>query len=152
MGRRTPPLLVIGPSCLHGYEVGAIRLAGRLCPLKGGYADPPSPYAKEVGKLGAVMLLAVIILVCVDMAFTVRIWREMPRESFRSKREIKVPKGKKRQGAKQMEENQSLQDLINQTIEQMNLNAEESGEDEIEVSAQDVEAATKAVLSQMGAK
>lgn len=92
------------------------------------------------------MLICVLVMVAANLWFTWRIWKGRYRMAPESK-EIKVPRGEPKAAAV---ESIDYNELVRAAMQAVEVNAEESGEEETEINPEDVEKATRAVLASLG--
>lgn len=104
--------------------------------------------------MGAVLLLALIVLVAVNLVFTVRIWKAGVRMGA-SRRAFTIPRGVDMEKAKDSQKREpeiDLAALVAGVQGAIEVQAEEAGEEVPELCEEDIKKATEAVLASLGRK
>lgn len=85
--------------------------------------------------MAAFMLLMTLVLMVVNLAFTVRLWREVGGVSTK-RPTVKIPRGKRKMEKENGSANEQIDvnALVASTLAAMELNAEESGEPETQLT------------------
>lgn len=91
--------------------------------------------------MGAVLLLLFVAVVTANLVFTVLVWKE--RRLSASK--IVVPRGAGEGAVSSMPQEVDVSKLVSGVVEAMQRDAEESGEEEVQVSEEDIQKAMKAL-------
>lgn len=105
--------------------------------------------------MGAVLLLALIVLVAVNLVFTVRIWKAGVRMGA-SRRAFTIPRGvdmdRKVKDSQRAETDIDMAALVASVQGAIDVQAEEAGEEVPELCEEDIKKATEAVLASLGRK
>lgn len=89
--------------------------------------------------MAAFMLLLMLVLVTVNLAFTVKMWRCNARDYVREKPRIKIPRGKRMDKTKNEANAQlDVNALVAETLAAMEIDAEESGESETQLTPEQI--------------
>lgn len=91
--------------------------------------------------MGAVLLLVMVAVMTLNLVFTVLVWKERRLGA----REVVVPRGVSTEIKPEVSSGIDISQLVASTVEAMNRNAEESGEEETQVSEEDIQKAMKAL-------
>lgn len=91
--------------------------------------------------MGAVLLLVMVAVMTLNLVFTVLIWKERKLGA----NEMVVPRGIPREAVPDVASGVDMSQLVASTVEAMNRNAEESGEEETQISEDDIQKAMKAL-------
>lgn len=92
--------------------------------------------------MGAVLLLMLVVVMALDLAFTVMIWKE---RKLGARTEMNVPRGIPRDAVPAVVPGLDMEKLVASTVEALQRNAEESGEEETQVTEEDVQKAMRAL-------
>lgn len=100
--------------------------------------------------MAAFLLLLLVILAAANLAFTVRMYRLVKDEGKKALlRKVEIPKRKAVRMEPEKNNEIDYQSIVNQAMQAVKDNAEESGEEVPELSPDDIQRATSAVLAAM---